>query len=368
MKNCAAKSLSWCGLIVSFSLILTACTPAPDAQWQDYRERLSRVLSSELLAPVPQAPMALPSVKTAPELHSDQITLIDLARLHECGLDGLVSERNSSLGKMMPAAVALGYELKLLDLLPSCIALPDLPSDLRNQLISIRLQKLAALPSRFTMLLTTDPTLRSQLQGSKRGITDMAGQTQTRQALQSLYETAKALQQLSANAAVSKNFEVAETISASETAKTRPAATTSSVAEQAVRPTAALLQQPWMAALSAIHQSQRLADLQHSARQSVLELSSLNDALERLVLTCPSGQRQVMDQVLQQIFIGRLQPLLAETDQSLTELNPWLVQLYATAPWRDLVEQRFVAPQQQLQQQLRRHVRWWQAYQQRCPR
>lgn len=338
--------------IVAIAL-LSACTPAPEAQWQDYRQRLSRVLEVDLaaqaataytpsapdkgeLAVGSAAPPPLPSVKTAPQLSEAQITLIDLARLHDCGLDSLISERNSSLGKVMPAAVALHYELKLLDLLPRCIALPDLPPELTAHLMQIREQKRAELPARFVALLTTDSTLRSQLQGSKRGITDMAGQTATRQALQTLLQTARDLKSFSQQTAATS------------------------------RPAPALLQQPWMDALSALHQSQRLADLQHSLRQSLLELSQLNDALDTVPLSCKPGQRAVMDQVLQQIFIGRLQPMLAQTDQSVTELSPLLDALYQEPHWRLAIAARFSQPQQQLQQQLKRHVQWWLAYQQRC--
>lgn len=330
--------------IVAMAL-LGACTPAPEAQWQDYRQRLSRVLEVDFAAPAAAdkelamrtaAPPPLPSIKTAPQLSEQQITLIDVARLHDCGLDSLISERNSSLGKVMPAAVALRYELKLLDLLPNCIALPNLPPELSQRLVQIRQQKRTELPARFAVLLTTDSTLRSQLQGSKRGITDMAGQTATRQALQSLLQTARDLDSFSQQT------------------------------DATSRPAPALLQQPWMDALAALHQSQRLADLQHSLRQSLLELSQLNDTLAAAPLSCKPGQRAVMDQVLQQIFIGRLQPMLAQTDQSLTELTPMLEALYQEPHWRQAIAARFSQPQQQLQQQLKRHVSWWLAYQQRC--
>lgn len=344
------------GLLVTLLFNLSGCTPAPEAQWQDYRQRLSRVLDTDLDEATtsvqnesdtretsPAAvnsslaePMPLPSFKTAPELSEHQITLIDVARLHACGLDQVISARNSSLGKVMPAAVALHYELTLLDLLPACIALPDIPRELQQRLIDIRQLKLRELPARFAWMLATDNTLRSQLQGSKRGITDMAGQTQTHQALLSLLQSASALQTLSQQT------------------------------DRTSRPAPELMQQPWMDALSALHQSQRLADLQHSVRQSLEELTRLNDALNALTVRCKSGQRQVMDQVLQQIFIKRLQPMLAQTDQSLTELTPLLSKLYDLPQWRELIAARYTNPQQQLQIQLKRHVRWWQTYQQQC--
>lgn len=316
---------------------VSACTEAPQAQWQDYRERLARVLGVDLAGPdAGSAPAALPSVKTAAEFTEQTITLVELARLHPCGLDSLISERNSSLGKVMTAAVALDYELKLLDLLPACIALPELPTEFKQRLQAIRAEKLQQLPARFQAMLTTDQTLRAQLQGSKRGIDDMSGQSSTRQALQNLQSTAVLLRTFSQSHDVTQ------------------------------RPPAALLTQPWMQALSDLHQSQRLADLQHSVRQSLLEISSLNEALAAVPLTCPRGQRAVMDQVLQQIFIGRLQPMLAQTDQSITELTPLLLALYHGSPWHEVIRARYLEPKLQLQQQLKRHVSWWQSYQQRC--
>lgn len=336
---------SWRQFCLRTSLVLalltsaSACTEAPQAQWQDYRERLTRVLDVELAGPeTGLTPPALPSVKTAPEFTEQTISLVELARLHPCGLDSLISERNSSLGKVMTAAVALDYELKLLDLLPSCIRLPDLPSEFKQRLSSIRAHKLQQLPARFQAILTTDQTLRTQLQGSKRGIDGMSGQSLTHQALQNLHSTAVALRAFSQSQDVTP------------------------------RPPAALLTQPWMQALSDLHQSQRLADLQHSLRQHLLEITSLNAALAAVALTCPSGQRAVMDQILQQIFIGRLQPMLAQTDQSITELSPLLLALYDQSPWRELIHARYLEPKRQLQQQLKRHVSWWQSYQQRCAR
>lgn len=325
--------------VVIVALWFVGCTPQPDAMWQDYRARLSRVLAITLPEPVAAPPVrALPAVNTAPTFDVATITLLDVARLRDCGLDQLISARNSSLGKTMPAAVALSYEVQLLEQLPACIALEQLPDTLRHTLRELQTSKLAQLPQRFEQLLIQDSTLRAQLQGSRRGITDMAGQAQTVQALMQLQQTAQLLVEWQQHGSMSK---------ASQTA---------------------LAAEPWRLALETLYQTQRLADLQHSVRHSVLELTAINAALANSPINCRPGQRAVMDQVLQQVFIQRIQTMLAQVDQSLTELKPLLVALYSDPNWRAVLDNRLFHPQQQLHDALKQHVRWWQHYQAQCPR
>lgn len=315
---------------------LAACQPQPEALLSEYQSRLQRVLrlspspATNTLSKVSVDP--LPAVRTLTiDIPASTIDLTDMLALDICDLETLIAERNNSLGKVQTDAARLQYELQLLVKLGKCLQTPALSAQLTpelaaalQQIYRLKQQQLSAV---FTNLLSRDQTLRQQLHGSQRGIgADQSGIAETVQALKQLNLLRQHIQQQDYNAA--SEIQIIQS-------------------------------------LGALHHSQLIADLQHSLRLSLQFFAVLNTALEQQ----PSDQlcrsdKTVRENLLQQIFIGRVQPELARIDGMATELIAELVQLYQHHPLQASVQQRLQLPHQHLQLQLRSHVAFWQRWRQ----
>jgi hypothetical protein len=311
--------------LLVLSLLLSACSPQPDSQLADYHDRLQRVFALELPTPAKSSLPALPAVALFQQpLAEAKLDLSDFLALDYCNLQTLVGERNNVLGKVATDAVSLQYELKLLATLQPCLDQPQsrlaLGQPLYDELTQLVRLKQQQLPQRFVLLLGRDPTLRQQLQGANRGFS--SGVSDTAQALRALIALK---QQIAAG-----QYQDAATVDISQ-------------------------------ALGMLYQSQTLADLQHSLRLSADFFGQLHLALQAI----PPSQLcradpQIADNLLQQIFIKRLQPELAALDGAAQQLLPLLQQLYQAHPLQAAIDSRFIIPRQQLQQALRQHVSFWQ--------
>ena len=338
---------SWVLLVGGVAACLISCSGEPDHLWADYRARLSRVLQVELPAnsnnfnralsttPSPSSERLTESretTQTEPDtrLQAASVPALSMLEVHQsrpCGLDQLAATRNNQLGKVMSASVQLHYELQLLATLPTCIRHPSIEPALQQKLNEIYQHKQQLLSLHWQQFLQHDATLRQQLSGSLRGLPRQPGSsTPTQQALRQLLQLQSLINQQNYAKAAMVDIE---------------------------------------AALSQLYQGQLLADLQYSLRRSEAELRQLNQQLA--VLTAEqlcSVDSTVRDNVLQQIFIGRVQQHLAQLVDLSTELTPLLLQLYQQQPFAAEVITRFSTPTAQLKTQLKAHVRFWQAWQQ----
>jgi hypothetical protein len=335
-------------------MLIGGCTPAPEALFDDYQQRLARILplpqlEATTVAIEGRAP--LPAVRDVfQQLPDIRLDMLDLIAIRDCGLQSLVAHRNSSLGKVMSTANQLGYELEVIQQLQPCLTHPSLDLKLQQQLQDFYQQKLTALPKALNNLLLTDQTLRQQLQGSQRWLALGAAHTTT--------DTLFALQQLlklKQQALAISHFADATN------AQLAPAA------EPNRLQTADINQ-----ALALLYQGQLLADLQYSMRQSNSQLQQLNQRLATVDLTnwCVkaqrNGQSDILNNVFGQIYLGRVQPYLAQLDSINHQLLPLLTLLYQDSPFEGLVAKRLSAPADELRQHLGAHVRWWQQVQRQC--
>ncbi len=317
------------------ALVLSACQPRPESLLQDYHTRLQRVLQITPAQPAPLHKTALPplpdirtvSLAIAPAT----IDLTDMLALDVCDLETLIAERNSSLGKVQTDAALLHYELVLLVRLDRCLHTPALASQLAPELHAalrqIYQQKQQQLPAVFANLLSRDQTLRQQLAGSQRGVApDQGGLAETVQALNQLNTLRRLILQQDYQAASQTDI---------------------------------------INALATLHRSQLIADVQHSLRLSQQFFLQLNQQLAQISATqlCKTDTA-VRENLLNQIFIGRVQAELARVDGMTTELLTPLLQLYQQHPLQLTVQQRLQMPQASLQQQLRQHVVFWQRWRQ----
>ena len=312
--------------------VLSGCQPQPEALLNDYQARLERVLD------VPAVDLSKSTLQPLPEIRalsivipSATIDLTDMLALDICDLETLIAERNNSLGKVLNDALLLQYELKLLVKLGNCLSSPalirQLAPELQTTLQQIYRQKQQQLPAVLANMLSRDQTLRQQLSGSQRGIAaDQSGLAESIQALKQLNLLRRHI--------VKQDYLAASQIHI-------------------------------INAIGALHQSQLVADLQHSLRLSQQFFAELNALLTQIPQKelC-QADNTVRENLLSQIFIGRVQADLARIDGIATALIVELLQLYQQHPLQLTVQQRLQVPQLQLQQHLREHVAFWQRWRQ----
>lgn len=127
-------------------------------------------------------------------------------------------------------------------------------------------------------------------------------------------------------------------------------------------------------ALEALYKANTLSQLQQSLRFSQNWLQSVNQQLEQLDLkvVCPAGKHsdkaEILNTILLQYFIGKVQVYFAQTDGAYQQLYPLLKQLYQGTALEQPISQRFEVPNTELKAELKRHVIWWKAVQQQCPK
>lgn len=334
-----AFKFQFCSAFAFLLLLLLAGCGRPDAEdlWLDYHSRLQRILVlpdfEPVLLPVPTLP---PVRELYQPLPTSKLNLLDLVVLRRCGLQQLLAERNNSLGKTMTVANQLGYELQLLNHLKPCLQHKALDAELQHKLQLIYQDKLAQLPKVLANFLLTDQTLRQQLHGSQRTLKPGASATTTITALQQLVRLQQQLLQ-------------------------RDAATIAQTDAAFIN-----LQ------VGALYKTQLLADWQYSLRLNNSWLTELNQQLAAVDLRefCHHHQAkdktEILRNILLQRFIGKIQPYLAELDGISQQLLPLIRQIYQQSVIAPVLYQRTESQHQQLQQQLRWHVAWWQQLQQQC--
>ncbi|WP_227714403.1 MULTISPECIES: DUF3080 domain-containing protein [unclassified Marinobacter] len=106
------------------ALLLTGCNPFSDARpmMEEYVERVGRVLDSEpVLSEVPAAkpiPRRRNRVLPMPEL---ELGMLDFLSLYGCELQYVVGEKNSVMGKVMQPLNRLRYEVRFIRAATECL-------------------------------------------------------------------------------------------------------------------------------------------------------------------------------------------------------------------------------------------------------
>jgi hypothetical protein len=324
--------------LIAVVFVLSSCSDPAQSLMDDYTKRLGRTLALELQDPAPLDLKPLPSITaTRADITETSISLVELVATRSCGLDLLLGERNSSLGKVMPPSQRLKYELAFLKQVHPCLTNPDIAPDLQQKLAVIASDKARQIDKHWQNFLQQDETLRQQLH-PYRSLSEpdsVAGVAETMQALHSLLALKKSI--------VQQNWQQASSINPEQ-------------------------------ALEALYKANTLSQLQQSLGFSQNWLQSLNQQLEQLDLKaqCPAGKSsdkaEILNTILLQYFIGKVQLYLAQVDGTYQQLYPLLEQLYKGTALAQPIEQRFKVPNTALKAELKRHVIWWKAVQQHCPK
>lgn len=317
---------------------LTGCSKdSGEKAVESYQQRLARVLEQELpQTPLPTAPLLSEPRDLKQPLPDLRLDLTDTFATRHCGLDTLIGERNSSLGRVYSASKQLSYELRFLHQLAICLQKQWDNTELQRQLQQVYDAKQQSATLAFNNMLLTDNTLRKQLVGVRDSLpyNDKPGLSESWQALTALTQLQQFIQQ--------QNWQAASSID---------------IEQQ----------------LQLLYQANLPGRLQYSLRQSSHQLSELNQMLAAVTpqsLCQPRADKQQLDilaNIFSKFFIAQVQQYTVNQQQYQQQLWPLLQQLYADTPLIEALTVRFEGNYQNMRRELAVHVKWWQDVNSQCP-
>lgn len=327
------------GLLLLLLLIsLSACSEYKgDKALANYQLRLARVLDTPVTdSPLPAAAILIPERDLKHPLPDIRLDLTDAYATRHCGLDTLIGERNSSLGKVYSASKLLSYEIRFLRQLELCLQKSWDDTALQQQLYQVYQQKQASIALAFNNMLLTDDTLRKELHGVRRSLefNDPAGLNETWQALTELTLLKKFISEL--------NWQAASHIDI----------------EQQLRQ---------------LYQFNFIGRLQYSLRVSAHQLQQINTLTQSHNSTsiCPNGkdteQLQILSNVFRKYFVPEVQQYTVDLNHYQQQLWPLLQQLYQHTPLQPALHQRFAQTHADMRFELSQQVEWWQGLNKQCP-
>ena len=308
-----------------------------DKLFDKYQQRMARVLEQQASAEPLPAASALPAERDLKQPLPDlRLDMSDAYATRRCGLDLLVGERNSSLGKVYTASKQLNYELRFLYQLQLCLQQEWQNTTLLTQLQQVYQQKQQSIQIAFHNMLLTDNTLRKELLGNRQTLplTEVSGISETWQALTSLVQLQKMIAE--------QNWQGAQSID---------------IEQQ-------LLQ---------LYKFNVLGRLQFSLRSSKHHLQQLNQMLHPVppVQLCQKTvdrqQLEILANLFRKYFIAEVQQYTANLQHYQQQLWPLLASLYQNTAVYPALEQRFEGTYLQMRSQLAEHVQWWQNLNSQCP-
>lgn len=308
--------------------ILTACqADSPSGFFDDYLTRVARVQQA---SEVTQASDQFDNLPRKRELYVDialtSIGLLDSYQLRQCGLFNLIAERNSVLGKVADEFRNYDYQNALLDGLSRCLITDGIDTELRRKLLEIEQIKQPQLKLHQWNLIFASDAMQEQLQGSRWLQADL-GQTVT--------EVNQAL------------------------------ATVNAAFGQYGIPTAEVQE--------VLEKKPIIGDLNYSLVMATRKLKRVTQQLNDNDHTIICGSNRdttkykYLNNVFEQMYVGKVQPYMAELDSYYQTLSPNLILL---APQPDT--HNYVYPlesnHQAFRLAIRRHVDYWQSLFKRCGR
>lgn len=337
--TCTTDSIIKACIAVGFSFLLLGCQRAKDVDylWQDYGQRLSNVIEHPYTAAdfVPQQ-ISRPKPVTRP---SQTISILETLSLSHCQLGTLIADHNSTLGKVAPPSQQFIYQIRFIQLAPACIATLE-AGPLRRELTQALKQKQDGAMEDFNRVLTRDRSITQSLFiGYDSLVLDKthAGRFELESALGQLLDIKRAIAQQAWQQIDTKQIE----------------------------PTLALL----------AHQS-LLPKYLRSLSYSQAQLVALNDYLTEHAasITCRPGHANHKQEILQNVFhkfyLAQIQAYLSQLNQLHYRLNEPLLALFEGSSYQGFIELHFGEQQDalpaKLKTQMRRHVKWWQAFRESC--
>ena len=160
------KKTGWGLAALAMASLLTTwwLTPGdPDeALWEDYLSRIARLTRQDIPARVPLPVLAYPGARELRlPLPEHRVDMLDYLELRHCGLMELISQRNSSLGKLQADSLRLSHELAFIHQARTCLEEQTLDDpELINVMSQVVAEKEAALPALYWNVLTASEEIR----------------------------------------------------------------------------------------------------------------------------------------------------------------------------------------------------------------
>ncbi len=317
-------------IILSSTLywIVEWLSPTSDRLFSDYSARLNRVLDISIEPPPNQA--ALPQISWR-DFHGEEpelnLSLLDSISLHACGLEQLVFEANSSLGKVASADYQLIWHSQIIQGLSQCVNSQQLKPALKQKLQNILELKRQHLAVYWYNYLSQDKSIQRLWLGNTRLNTSPAA----------AYRQLSL--QLSQLHSIGQRFTHGQSIDASELL---------GISKQ----------------LSSAPTLRALAQELNSAS---LWLVTISQALQQRQFSCQQNQQDfsILQNILNKVYMPKIQAYLAELDQSLNLLNSPLSSLF-NSQGLDRLPSSMLQLQQNFHRANRQHVQQWQAILNSC--
>lgn len=148
-------------LFLVFMLLLGGCAPSVEGLFSDYTGRLAQVFSQDIVAVVPPAPLNLPRSRDLQQAEEAlRVTPLAYFNLRHCDLFQLISERNSSLGRVQLASSRWRYESAILRAIEQCLNHPETTDSQQDQLRNWQQQKHAQWPQAIWQGTIASPEFR----------------------------------------------------------------------------------------------------------------------------------------------------------------------------------------------------------------
>lgn len=182
-----------------FVILLAGCDPfaSPEGLFEEYVERTARVLDGEaVLTPVPTVEQLPRRRERVREIASLDVSMLDFLGLYGCELQHVIGERNSIMGRVMHPATVLDYEVRFLRAARECLGSID-SERLRLRIADIIAAKREQMPdaawnavwasseienfltrSGGSLAVTPDRDMASTLAADLRALVDVVGRVQ----------------------------------------------------------------------------------------------------------------------------------------------------------------------------------------------
>ncbi|QYJ77066.1 DUF3080 family protein [Shewanella sp. FJAT-52076] len=321
--------------------MLQACSPTgADALWEDYEQRLVRILGDESLDETPFSSATIPRFPLPPKrgLHEGgSIGLLELGRLGHCHLGGLIANHNSSLGKVAEPAVRFAYEIEFIQAAPNCIEALQNDNALSAKLAEELERKQSTLHESFIWFLENDDDIRQRLFVKRIGLDSArgnAGLSDTQQQLRTLLAIRNAIE--------SDNVGSVDVMDVNR-------------------------------AVKLLRKSDFLARYMAGMDSHLRALRRLNQRLDgHKLMRCTPGhnpaRQEILLNILTKYFIGKIQPYLGVYSESQFALSSDMQSLFNGSEWQAQVEYYFSDSgiTTEIKTAVRDHIRLWQGLQQSC--
>lgn len=298
----------WPKLLFICLVFLSGCDPfqQPDTMAEIYVSRLAYQLDETIPASDYESLMLLPSVRERRfDIPNFSVSLLDFLSLYGCELQVLVAERNSILGRYASPMIKLDYDLKFIAEAKRCInSISTSDDELKNKLTTAILFKQKYLPKVMWNALWADKELPSWV-GYASGLYPLsAPDVVSEQTLEKV------------------NEEVQQTLKSE-----------SGDLKQLKR-----LFPMWLASQEA---GQLLQSLHFMTKQLHLGTALIDQRLERKPMCyqqSPTPKSKQLEQFFFNIYIGHMQPYIAQLHQRGEVVLPFL---YALATITDAPSEEF---------------------------